>query len=146
MIHIKELFSSEQQSEIIKTIKEAEQSTSGEIRLYVEDVCKEDVLDRASFLFEKLQMHKTSLRNGVLFYLAIKDHKFAIIGDAGINKVVPPNFWDKIKEEMLTHFKNKAFSNGLKKGIKMAGETLKHNFPYHRTDKNELSDDIVFGK
>ncbi|MCF8464979.1 MAG: TPM domain-containing protein [Flavobacteriales bacterium] len=124
-------------------IKAAEKATSGEVRLYVEDSCKEDVLDRAAFLFAELKMHKTELRNGVLFYLAIKDHKFAILGDGGINAKVGNDFWNHIKIEMLSFFKEGQFSEGLEKGISMAGEALSTHFPFKRGDVNELSDDII---
>ena len=113
------LFNKEQQAKINTAIKEAELQTSGEIRVYIEGTCPEEVLDRSAFLFEKMAMHKTSLRNGVLFYLATKDRKFAIIGDAGINSKVPSDFWNKIKEEMTLRFKNQEFAEGLCNGISM---------------------------
>jgi len=103
-------------------------------------------MDRAAFMFEKLKMHKTELRNGVLFYLAVKDRKFAILGDAGLNASVPDGFWDNIKETMVSHFKDGDFAGGLSKGILMSGEQLKTHFPYQTDDVNELSDDISFGK
>ncbi len=141
-----EFFSTEQKKQITDAIKEAELNTSGEIRVHIEMDCKEDVLDRAAFMFEKLAMHKTELRNGVLFYLSIKDRKFAILGDAGINAVTPDNFWDEIKETVISHFKNEDYAAGLSQGIKMAGNALKEHFPYQKDDINELSDDISFGK
>ena len=95
-----DFFTSEQKAQILDAIKNAELNTSGEIRIHIEGKCREDVLDRAAFIFKKLNMHKTKLRNGVLFYLAINDHKFAILGDAGINAVTPENFWDQIKISM----------------------------------------------
>jgi uncharacterized membrane protein len=112
----------------------------------MEGNCKIDVLDRAAYIFEKLKMHETAQRNGVLFYLAVHDRKFAILGDAGINQVVSANFWDEIKETMLGFFKEGRFTDGLTKGILMAGEQLKANFPYHDEDVNELSDEISFDK
>ena len=91
-------------------------------------------------------MHNTEKRNGVLFYLAIQDRKFAILGDAGINAVTPDNFWDDIKEKMLSFFKEGKFTEGLIRGIHLAGESLKNYFPYQSDDVNELSDEISFGK
>lgn len=123
-----EFFTKEQEKSITDAIKEAELNTSGEIRLHIETDCKEDVLDRAAFLFEKLEMHKTDLRNGVLFYLSLNDRKFAILGDAGINAVTPENFWVEIKETVISHFKKEQFAEGLSTGIKMAGEALKQHF------------------
>lgn len=141
-----QFFSEEQKKRITDAVKEAELNTSGEIRVHIESDCKEDVLDRAAYIFEKLEIHKTELRNGVLFYLSIKDRKFAILGDAGINAVTPDNFWEEIKETVISHFKKNEFDIGLSTGIKMAGEALKAHFPYQKDDLNELSDEISFGK
>ncbi|MCB8999770.1 MAG: TPM domain-containing protein, partial [Bacteroidales bacterium] len=100
----------------------------------------------AAYLFEYLKMHKTAERNGVLFYLAVKSRKFAILGDAGINAKVPSNFWDQIKESMAAAFAEGKFSEGLSEGILSAGEQLARHFPHQKNDVNELSDDISFGK
>lgn len=141
-----DFFTKEQKDAILESIKKAELNTSGEIRVHLENKCKGEVLDRAAYLFEKLKMHKTEKRNGVLFYLAIKDKKFAILGDAGINAVTPDDFWDSIKEQMLANFKEGKFTEGLAGGIEKAGIALKEHFPYQSDDINELSDDISFGK
>lgn len=144
-MNIQDFFTSEQKQNIVNAIKEAEVSSSGEIRLHLDSKCKGDVLDRAAYVFEKLNMHKTELRNGVLFYLAIDDKKFAILGDAGINKVVPVSFWDEIKTEVIEAFKKGDFEGGLSAGIIKAGQQLKAHFPYQENDVNELSNNISFG-
>ncbi|OFX83839.1 MAG: hypothetical protein A2W99_02845 [Bacteroidetes bacterium GWF2_33_16] len=141
-----DFFNSAQKQQITKAVKDAETNTSGEIRVHIESDCSGDVLDRAAYIFAKLEMHRTKLRNGVLFYLSINDRKFAILGDAGINAVTPENFWDEIKENVLSEFKKGEYANGLSKGIQMAGDALKKNFPYQKDDINELSDEISFGK
>jgi uncharacterized membrane protein len=138
-------FNEEEQQLIRQAIERAEKNTSGEIRVCVENTCSDDPLDRAADYFFKLEMEKTQLRNGVLIYLAAQNHKFAIIGDAGINQVVPDNFWDDTKEAMLASFKAGLLAEGVITGIDRAGLQLKHYFPYNETtDKNELSDDIAF--
>jgi uncharacterized membrane protein len=138
-------FSKEEKEQIKGAVQTAELNTSGEIRVHIDNHCKEEVMDRAAWWFGKLEMHKTEQRNGVLFYLAVKDHKFAILGDAGINAVTLDDFWDTIKEKMLGHFSEGAFASGLQEGIVMAGEALKEHFPYQEGDVNELSDEISFG-
>ena len=138
------LFSEEEQNLLKRTIEEAERQTSGEIRIFIEEHCNEDVLDRAAFQFEKLEMHKTELRNGVLIYLATADRKFAIIGDAGINQLTGSDFWDETKNQMLGHFKENNLIAGLIKGIQMVGDAMKKHFPYTDGDKNELPNDIAF--
>src|ERR1043166_6123709 len=110
-------FTTEQQQEIRRAIVRAELNTSGEIRVHIDDKCPEDVLDRAASTFQKLKMTRTELRNGVLFYLAVVDRKFAILGDKGINEKVPADFWDSIKEEMQVHFRKEKFTEGLCRGI-----------------------------
>jgi uncharacterized membrane protein len=141
----KKFFSKEQQQSIQDAIAAAELNTSGEIRVHIDDECKGDVLAQASIVFSDLKMDKTKLRNGVLFYLAVDDQLFAIIGDKGINEKVPAGFWDNIRDTMLSHFKKEEFTEGLNKGISMAGEKLKAHFPLEVSDTNELSNDVTFG-
>jgi len=139
-------FTKEQQAQILASVKEAEKETSGEIRVHIETYCREDVLDRAAWIFKKLGMLKTAERNGVLFYLAVADKKFAIIGDAGINAKVPVGFWDEISKFLQKNFKEGRFTEGLAGGIIMAGQQLKAHFPYCENDVNELPDEISFDK
>jgi uncharacterized membrane protein len=102
------------------------------------------VLERSAKYFHQLDMHKTRLRNGVLIYVATVDRRFAIIGDAGINKVVPGNFWDNAKEQMLAQFKYGNLVEGIVTGVSIAGESLKKYFPHQSDDSNEISDDVAF--
>lgn len=140
----KGFFSTKDELMILNAIRHAESNTSGEIRVHVEDRCKVDVLDRAALVFDLLKMQKTKLRNGVLFYFAVKDKKFAIIGDAGINEKVEDDFWDEIKEILLSHFKEGEFAKGLSEGIILAGEQLRAHFEYMDDDINELPDEISY--
>ena len=143
----KDTITPEDEQLILAAIREAEQNTSGEIRVHIENHCQCDVLDRATEVFAELHMHLTKLRNGVLFYIAIKDHQFAVLGDAGINAAVPDHFWEDITAEVIKHFKQKHYATGLANGIKMAGQQLKAHFPYNREgDVNELRDDVSFGQ
>jgi uncharacterized membrane protein len=144
-MNVRKYFSEKEKLQIKNAIRAAEFNTSGEIRVHIESHCKENVLDRAAFWFEKLEMHKTEQRNAVLFYLAIEDHQFAILGDAGINQKVPGNFWENIKEMMAEKFKEGNFTEGLSSGIIKAGEQLKQHFPWKSDDINELTDEISFG-
>jgi uncharacterized membrane protein len=139
-------FSKEQQDQILASVRKAELETSGEIRVHIETSLKGDVLDRAAWLFKKMGMDKTAEHNGVLFYLAVSDRKFAIIGDAGINAKVPSGFWDEISELLKKNFKEGKFAEGLSEGIIRAGHQLKTHFPHKLDDVNELPDEISFDK
>jgi uncharacterized membrane protein len=140
------LFSQEDRAIIIAAIQAAEQETSGEIQVHIENHCSGDVMDRAAEVFETLKMHQTNERNAVLFYLAVQDHRFAILGDSGINRVVPIDFWENIKDRMLIEFKKGTFTEGLRIGIEMCGLQLRAHFPFEQKgDINELPDEISFG-
>jgi uncharacterized membrane protein len=135
-----------QQKNIVEAIKLAEKNTSGEIKVHIEANCSNsDAMERASEVFEYLLLHKTAQRNGVLFYLAHEDHKFAILGDVGINQKVGQTFWDTTKDLLRENFKSGDFEKGLISGITEAGNQLKHYFPYNTDDKNEISDEISRG-
>lgn len=144
MASARDFFTDEQKKKIEEAINTAEKNTSGEIRVHIENDCPGEVLTRAAEVFGKLGMHQTALNNGVLFYLAVRDQKFAILGDAGINKVVPANFWDGIRDNMMARFSYGHFTEGICEGILAAGEQLKAHFPLKSDDANELSNEVTF--
>jgi uncharacterized membrane protein len=143
-----EFFSETENELIVAAIKSAEQRTSGEVRVYVESRCRfMDAIDRAVELFHKLGMHETADRNAVLVYVAMKDHQLAIYGDEGIHKKVGTEFWNEELKHMLKEFNKENYAEGIATVVREIGEVLVQHFPYDKqTDKNELSDDIVFGQ
>jgi uncharacterized membrane protein len=143
---MKDQITEAQEKQIVQAIQEAERHTSGEIRVHIENECPSNELDRAVEVFAELHMQKTTFRNGVLFYVAIKSHHFAVIGDGGINALVPTDFWDDVKNLVLTEFKDGRYAEGLAKGIERAGQQLKSYFPFEQKgDTNELDDSVSFG-
>jgi uncharacterized membrane protein len=141
---MKELFSPEDQHAIQQAIAAAEGNTSGEIRVHIDHKCSGDPYERAIQVFQALKMHETSQQNGVLIYVATESHKMAIVGDKGINAVVPHHFWEDERDLMISHFKKGDFVGGLTRGIYLVGEQLKVFFPYASDDKNELSNEVTF--
>lgn len=138
------IFSDLDQERIANAISDAEQATSGEIRIAIDKHCENSAFDKAIAYFSKLGMDKTAKRNGVLIYLAHGDQKFAIVGDAGINKVVPNDFWEMTKVAMNAHFGTGNIADGIIAGIALAGEKLALYFPYETGDINELPNDIIY--
>lgn len=136
----------EEDQRIVEAIKTAERNTSGEIKVHIENHCKGDVEERSIVVFNKLKLNETKLRNGVLIYIAVKDHKFAILGDEGINQVVEANFWNDVKDMMAAKFREGLFEEGLEAGVLRCGEKLKTYFPYQNDDINEISDEISYGE
>ncbi len=139
-------FNSTEEKRIVAAIEAAEKNTSGEIRVHVEKKCVKDPIERAVEVFSELKMQQTKERNGVLFYVATDTHKFAVIGDKGINDLVGNDFWVSTKDKMQAEFRNGNFCDGIVHGIEEASVQLKKHFPYEKHDKDELTNEISFGK
>ena len=135
-------FSRSEKKKIVKAIRTAEKETSGEIRLHLEKHSRKPVFDRAIEVFDKIGMGGTALKNGVLIYLASSDQQFVILGDKGINEIVPENFWNDVISMMGQRFKEDKFCEGVCEGITVIGEKLKVFFPLIAGDQNELSNEI----
>jgi len=139
---VEDFLSKAEEKEIVEAIRKAEKNTSGEIRVHFEKSLNEDALKRAQEVFCQLEMDQTKFKNGVLFYVAVDDHQFAIIGDEGIDKMVPDDFWESIKDEVINEFVKGDHTKGLVLGILHCGEKLKEYFPNGEKNDNELSDEI----
>ena len=126
-------------------VAEAEAGTSGEIRVHLDARCPGDPMTRAVEVFERLGMHRTALRNGVLVYLAIHDRKLAVIGDAGVHERVAPGYWEGLKETLVGHVREGRPRDGLVAAVRDVGETLRRHFPRAPDDRNELTDEVSLG-
>lgn len=144
----KEFFNGLQKEQLVAAIQKAEKRTSGEIRLFVESKCRfVSAIDRAKEIFLQLAMEKTNERNATLVYVAVKDRQAAILGDEGIHRKVGQQYWETEVNKMLLYFKNEQLTEGLCHIINNIGEALHDHFPYSaEQDKNELPDEIVFGR
>lgn len=142
---VEDFLTKEEEQLIIACIQKAERHTSGEIRVHIEKTCDVSPEKRAKEVFLQLKMNATKAQNGVLFYIAIESKQFAVIGDVGIDKVVPDDFWDAVKDVLITAFKKQHYLQGIVNGIEECGRHLKSFFPYQSNDENELSDEISKG-
>ena len=138
----KKFFTAEEQERIVEEIRKAEDRTSGEIRVHLDCCSRENPLEKAGKVFQRLGMTRTKARNGVLIYLATEDRKFAILGDEGIHRVVPENYWEDVKEKIQALFREGKICEGICLGVREIGEKLKTHFPVERDDRNELPDSI----
>lgn len=136
----------EQEQRIIKAIAEAENKTSGEVRVHIEHKSNRDPLERAARIFHELGMDETELQNGVLIYIATEDHKAAVYAGKGIHKQVEEGFWNDVLNILLDHFKQQEFEAGIVEAVKIVGNKLKELYPYRRDDINELTDEISYKK
>ena len=128
---------------IVEAIQQAELLTSGEIRVYIAKHCKEDALEKASGIFQKLKMHNTAARNAVLILVCPTDHKAAILGDKGINSIIEDNFWDSTLSELITYCSKDLITEGICKAVDKVGNLIKQKYPYLEGDINELDNEII---
>lgn len=135
----------EESRKVLDAIRAAEAKTSGEIRVHLDRKCKGDAEAAAKRAFEKIGMAATAEKNGVMLYLAVADHAFAVIGDSGIDAKVERDFWDRVRDSMSAAFREDRFGDGLANAVAEIGTRLAQSFPRKDGDRNELSDDISTG-
>lgn len=140
---LKEFLSQLEHDKIVAAIRTAEAKTSGEIRVFLSRHQPEDAVAAAQTQFERLKMHQTKQRNGVLIFVAPAAHKFAVVGDSGVHAKCGDAFWRTVADEMSTRFKKGDFTSGILHAIEKAGSLLAEHFPCKPGDKNELPDDIA---
>lgn len=140
----KDFFTDDEQYKIVQTIRTWEKDTTGELKLHIENECKGDPLERAQKLFSQLKLNETKKRNAVLIYLAIKSHKFAILGDTGIHDKVTKGFWNSVAWIIEDHFKQGLYLVGALEAINLVGAKLADFFPNEDDDIDEISNDISF--
>ena len=141
------LIKKSEERKIVSAIKQAEKDTSGEIRVHIERWCKEgDPVARAIFIFDAIGMFDTRDRTGVLIYISLKSRMFAVIGDVGINAVIPQDFWNGIKDNLSSFFSNGQITEGIIEAVNQTGTILKEHFPATEDNPNEQPDEISYGK
>jgi len=138
------LFNEQEEAAIIKAIQAAEQQTSGEIRVHLHEAIDKSLMRDAQTAFRKMGMQQTKARNGVLIFLVPAAKQFAILGDKGIDVVVPADFWEAVKDKMQEYFRAGAFVEGICAGIEQVGIQLRAYFPYESGDIDELPNDISY--
>ena len=139
-----QFFTSEEEAQIVETIRQAELGTSGEIRVHLETDATVDAITESQKVFRQLGMHKTKHRNGVLILLELNRREFAIVGDEGIDQVVTEDFWKEERDLMQTYFRQRAFAEGICLAVQQIGAKLKKHFPADGDTENELPNTISF--
>lgn len=140
-VQVEDFLTAAQEQAIIEAIRKAELLTSGEIRVHLESRCEEPI-SRAQELFHLLKMDNTKQENGILFYVAVDDKKFALVGDKGIHNQVGDDFWKSVRDVVISRFRESEFQKGLIEGIELVGKKLAQYFPWQHDDENELPNEI----
>jgi uncharacterized membrane protein len=144
-MNAKEFLEKIDEAAVLAAVREAERSTSGEVRVFVSRrrLRGRDVTKRAHQEFHRLDMDTTEDRNAVLFYVVPRERRFAVIGDEAVHAKCGGDFWQETATVLEADFLEGRFTEGLVKGIRRAGELLARHFPKTRGDRNELPDAIA---
>jgi uncharacterized membrane protein len=142
---VTEFLSEDDLASIARAVAQAEAGTSAEVRVHLDHACKDEPLRRAIKVFERLGMHRTAARNGVLIYISVTDHKLAVIGDAGIHERVGAAYWQELADAVRERMRQQRPRDGLVHAIVEVGGALGRHFPRQPDDRNELSDEVSLG-
>jgi uncharacterized membrane protein len=140
----KEFLSKLQHDRIVQAIGEVEAKTSAQIRVYIQrGKLNGDPLVAAQKKFQRLGMHKTSERNGVLIFVAPRVRKFAVVGDQAIHEKCGEPYWQRVVELMREHFRNERFSDAIVDAVRDIGQVLSAHFPRRSISSERLTDEVV---
>ncbi len=133
---------------ISNRIKESEKITAGEICVSIKEKksflhMNKKLNELAETEFFKLGLDKTRDKTGILIFIMLEGRKFFILADEGINKKVPQNTWDFIKDKMQESFKRGEFCKGILYGVEQVGNILSKHFPIKPDDTNEISNRVI---
>jgi len=138
------LISPEEQNRLLDKIARIEKRSSGEIRIHMTERRVKDPLEAARKTFTSLGMSATRRRNGVLVFLSLPSRKFAIVGDKGIDRVTPADYWDGLRDTLVQRFAAGQYCEGLLEILDRVEAVLAEHFPYEKGDVDELPDDISY--
>ena len=130
---------------VAAAIAAAESATSAEIRVHLDARCPGEPMASAIAVFERLGMHRTAERHGVLIYVSVEDHQLAVLGDRGIHERVGQLYWDRLVQEVVAHLRERRHRDGFVHAVAEVGAVLRRHFPRRPDDVNELPDRVSLG-
>ena len=142
---VRAILSDDDLEAVTRAVAEAERHTSAEVRVHLDHSCEGDALQQAIKVFERLGMHRTAARNGVLVYISVTDRKLAVIGDKGIHERVGAAYWQGLIAAVRQRLRQQQPRDGLLHAIAEVGRELCRHFPRRPDDKNELPNHVSLG-
>lgn len=95
---------------------------------------------RAIHAFYEQGLHHTREENGVLIFISLLERKVWILGDRGINAVIPTERWNALVTGLIAGIREGRMAEALLKTIAETGDILRQHFPSKADDTNELPD------
>ncbi|MES2661089.1 MAG: TPM domain-containing protein [Verrucomicrobiota bacterium] len=140
---MKPILTETEETLLVEAIREQELRTSAEIRICVSYKHLWRHERYAWKVFERAGMRNTRRRNGVLIAMMPRIKKVVVIGDTGIDAVVPQDFWKETVAAMIHEMHKSAALPALREGLRRVGDVLAVHWPREDGDANELTDEIL---
>jgi uncharacterized membrane protein len=140
---MKSFLTNEEEASLVEAIREQEARTSAEIRVCVSYKLLWNHERYAWRKFEEVGMRDTRQRNAVLIVMMPRTRKIVIVGDSGVNVVVPPGYWKDAVAAMVRQMHDAGPLEALREGLRRLGDTLAVHWPREADDRNELPDQIL---
>jgi len=113
-------------------------------RMFVtEKRATEVALEQASLEFQRLELHRTEERTGVLLFVSLFERRVVVLGDKGIHAKVGDAQWARTRDAVLAGIDREGLATGLVDGIHACGEVLTKHFPVADGDRNEVPDRLI---
>lgn len=114
------------------------------LRLFLSSERAAAEVERAAFThFYAAGLQATRDATGVLIYISVLEHRVWILGDRGINELLPPRTWEEAVSRLTEGIREKRQGAALCAAIEEIGTLLRTHFPLKQDDRNELSDLII---
>jgi len=95
---------------------------------------------QAMHIFFEKGLHRTRDENGILIFISLLERKVWILGDRGINAVIPPERWIALVSALSSGIRQGQLTEALTGVIAEMGDILRQHFPIRHDDVNELPD------
>ncbi len=104
---------------------------------------QDEVEEAATISFFREGLYRTKERTGILIFISVFERRVWVLGDQGINNVVPNDQWEKIVRIITDGIKQKNQAEAICHAVKEVGQMLKEHFPIKPGDRNELKNIII---
>jgi uncharacterized membrane protein len=126
---LKHFLDSLEHDRVHQTIQAAEKGTSARIVVYISHKNAADPMLAAQAVFKKLGLETAEKKTGLLFFVAPKTQKFAVLGGTALHEKLGQIWWDRLSDSLRAHFQRGSFTDGLVAALEEAGRDLKTHFP-----------------
>lgn len=98
---------------------------------------------RAQAAFLEEEVFETRDRTGILIFVAVFERRVVVMGDAGINRVVPEDAWGQVVADLVAGIRAQRPAEALEMAIAECGRLLQeHRLEIRPDDTDELPNEL----